>query len=246
MISCRGRAAAFAAAAVLILSLLVAGAAGAQSLKVLPVNIQMSPGEKAATLTVTNDGNAPTAIQIRAYDWKQVDGKDTLTASSNVLASPPVATIAPGDSQVVRLVLRRPPEEREATYRILLDQIPPATEPGVIHMVLRLSIPIFAQPTTRAVPRLQFHIETEVGKIYLVGTNDGLRHEAIRNLELSTTDGRKLTPDSGASPYILAGATRRWAFAMQGMQPIANEVLRMTAQADSGKIDQQVRFAGIP
>ncbi len=48
-----------------ILFLLLAGlAAGAQALSVLPVNIFLSPGQKATSLTVTNQGTAETAIQI--------------------------------------------------------------------------------------------------------------------------------------------------------------------------------------
>jgi hypothetical protein len=59
-------------------------------------------------------------------------------------------------------------------------------------MVLRLSIPIFAQPATRAVPHVQFHMEMNAGKLFLVGINDGLRHEVIRDILLSASDGRKL------------------------------------------------------
>ncbi len=246
MKSSRRVAATHLVAAVLISFLPAGSAARAQSLKVIPVNIQVAPGEKAATMTVINDGNTATAIQIRAFDWSQPDGKDELAASTNVLASPPVATIAPGDSQVVRLVLRRTPQGREATYRILLDQIPPAAEPGIVHMVLRLSIPIFAQPVTRAVPHVQFHIERDADHLLLVGVNDGLRHEAIRDIVLSTTDGRQLKPASGSLPYILAGVTRRWAIPVQGAFPLTNETLRMTAQCDGGKIEQQVRFVGVP
>ncbi len=40
-------------------------------------------------------------------------------------------------------------------------------------MVLRLSIPIFAQPAGRAFPDVQFHLESDAGKIYLVGLNAG-------------------------------------------------------------------------
>jgi fimbrial chaperone protein len=246
MISCRCVPAANAVAAVLIIVLLAAGAARGQSLRVVPVNIQMLPGQKATTLTVINEGSTGTAIQIRVYDWNQPDGNDQLTASDEVLASPPMATMAPGDSQVVRLVLRRTPQGREATYRILLAQIPPPAEPGIVHMVLRLSIPIFAQPTTRAVPHVQFHIERDARQVFLVGTNNGLRQEAIRDIVLFTSDGRKLKPASGASPYILAGVTRRWAIAPQGALPLANETLRMTAQADVSKIEQQVRVVEVP
>src|ERR1019366_7297553 len=182
----------------------------AQSLSVLPVNIFLAPGQSASTLTITNQGNSKTAVQIRAFAWDQQGDSDQLEATEAVLVSPPIAPIEPGASQVVRLILRKPPQGREATYRILVDQIPPPAEPGVVHVVLRLSIPIFAQPATRAVPNVQLHVELNSGQMYLVGINDGLRHEVIRDIELSTNDGRKLKTVSGTSPYILAGATRRW------------------------------------
>lgn len=240
MISCRSMAIANALVAAFFF-FLPGGLAGAQALKVIPVNIQMPPGQRTATLTVINEGNTETAIQIRAYAWNQSDGNDQLTSSNEVLASPPLTTIAAGATQVVRLVLRRTPEGREATYRILLDQIPSAAVPGEVKIVLRMSIPIFAQPKNRTASHVQFHIERDAGQVYLVGINNGLRHEAIRDIVLSTKDGRKLKTAAGAAPYILAGVTRRWLIAAQGPQPLANETLQMTARADTGAIEQQVR-----
>lgn len=245
MISCRHKVTATSLAAILIISL-TGIAARAQSLSVLPVNIFLAPGQKAATLTVTNHGNSETSIQIRAFAWNQAKDDDQLTTTDAVVVSPPLATIAPEATQVVRLILRQPPQDREATYRILVDQIPPPAEPGVVHVVLRLSIPIFAQPPIRAVPRLQFHVESDGGQVFLVGINDGLRHEAIRNIALSTSDGRKLKQESGASPYILAGAIRRWAFAAPDPPLLPRETLRLTAGADAGAIEQQVQIVAAP
>jgi len=200
----------------------------------------------AATLTVINEGSTETAIQIRAYAWSQPDGNDQLSISDEVLASPPLASIAAGATQVIRLILRHAPQGREGTYRILLDQIPSAAVPGVVQIVLRLSIPIFAQPMTRTAPHVQFHIERDGEQVYLVGINDGLRHEAIRDIVLSTSDGHKLKTESGASPYILAGTTRRWPIATQGALQPSSETVRMTAHAESGAIEQQVRIVGAP
>lgn len=109
---------------------LSAHSAKAQALSVLPVNIQMAPGQGATTMTVTNHGDSETSIQIRAFAWDQQDGEDQLTGSDAVLVSPPLATIPPHGSQVIRIVLRKRPEEQEATYRILLDQIPPTRTAG--------------------------------------------------------------------------------------------------------------------
>jgi fimbrial chaperone protein len=200
-------------AAVGLVVLIAGGTAGAQALMVIPVNVQLPTGQKATTLTVTNHGNAETAIQIRAYAWNQQDGTDQLADSNAVLVSPPLASIAAGATQVVRLILRQTPEGREATYRILVDQIPPPAEPGVVHIVLRMSIPIFAQPVTRTVAHIKFHIERNGESAYLVAFNDGGRHEAVRDVVLSTSDGRKLTSAASASPYVLAGCTRRWPIA---------------------------------
>src|ERR1700691_2443738 len=174
------RIAAHALAAILFILLTGLGAE-AESLSVVPVNIFLPPGQKATTLTVTNQGTSQTTIQIRAFAWNQQGDDDQLTTSDEVVVSPPLASIAPGAGQVVRLILRKTPQGREATYRVLIDQIPPPAEAGVVHVVLRMSIPIFAQPMTRSLPHVQYRIEVHAGKLILVGINDGLRHEAIRN-----------------------------------------------------------------
>lgn len=220
--------------------------ANAQALSVLPVNVFYSPGQKASSLTVTNLGTTETSIQVRIYAWSQPAGGDQLTESDAVVLSPPLATIPPGSSQVIRLILRQLPQGREATYRMLIDQIPPPAEPGIVHMVLRMSIPIFAQPPTRAVPHVQFHLEMDAGKLVLVGINDGLSHESVHDIVLSTSDGRKLKAEPGASPYILAGATRRWPIAAEGALPLPGEALQLGAHTDAGVIEQRVGFGTAP
>ena len=197
---------------------------------------------------MTNQGTSKTAVQIRAYAWNQHDGDDQLAPSEEVVISPPIASIAPGGNQIVRLVLRLPPmgRDQESTFRILVDQIPPPAEPGIVHVVLRLSIPIFAEPMKRAVPNVQYHVEVKAGQTYLVAVNNGLRHDVLRDIELSTSDGRKLKPVPGTSPYILAGASRRWNIAAQGPLPLPSETLTLTGHSDAGAIEQQVRVVSIP
>ena len=242
---CRSIAAVRAPAAV-ILILLAGPIAGAQALSVLPVNVFLAPGQRAATLSITNQDRNQTAIQIRAYAWDQKDGEDRLTASNEVVVSPPIAVIAAGATQIVRLILREEPQRQEATYRILVDQIPPPAQPGIVHVVLRLSIPIFAEPATPTVPNVQFHLERDAGQLFLVGINNGLRHDVIRGMVLRTSDGREFKEEPSASPYILAGATRRWRMVGKGSLPGPNEVLRLTAQANAGSIEQPVTVAAAP
>ncbi len=232
--------------ALVAIHLLTHPSARGQGLSVVPVNVMLGPNQRAATLSLSNHDSKPMAIQIRTYAWNQKDGNDQLTASDQIVASPPIATIAPGAIQVVRLILRQPPVGREVTYRILVDQIPPPAEVGVVHMVLRLSIPIFAQPATRAVPLIRFHIEHEGGQPVLVAVNHGLRHEVLQDICLHTSDGRELKEEPSASPYILGGSTRRWRMVGQGLLPLSNESLLLTAHGDGGPIQQTVAVEAAP
>ncbi|MDI1238537.1 MAG: fimbria/pilus periplasmic chaperone [Polaromonas sp.] len=242
----RRKLARFGALATGALALLLGTAASAQSLTVLPVNIEMAPQQMATTLTVVNQGDTETSVQIRAFKWMQPDGNEELTPSDEVLVSPPIATIAPGATQIVRLVLRRAPQDREATYRILLDQIPPAAAPGTVRIALRLSIPVFAAPATRVAANVQFRAESKAGQTYLVAVNDGNRRETIREITLKSNDGGGLTTAASSSPYILAGATRRWPIGAPGRLPTAGETVHLTGRMDAGVIDQHVPVAAAP
>jgi len=232
-----------AAAAAIALS---ASSVAAQSLSVLPVNVFLSAGQKTATVSVTNSADKPTTIQIRAFDWSQQNNEEQLNESKNVVVSPPLATIAPAATQVVRLILRESPAGSEATYRIILDQIPGPHEPGVVQMVLRLSIPIFAAPEVKVAPEAQFHLERDGDKLFLVGTNAGKSHETLRDLVLTTANGQKVNVKSMASPYLLAGATRRWELDAEGLTPQTGETLKLTAHGVAGAIEEQVGMAVAP
>ncbi len=222
------------------------GPAWTQSLSVMPVTIQLLPAQKTTTLTVANSGETDTSIQVRAYTWSQPGGSDQLLASDGILVSPPLATIAPGGKQIIRLVLRRQPKEQEDTYRILLDQIPPPAVPGVVRVVLRMSIPIFAEPKEHASSRVSFRVERRAAKMYLMATNEGISHETIHSLDLRTHGGLKLKTDFDGSQYVLAGATRRWLISAQDSPILPGEVLRLTAITLAGPIQQQVHLIDTP
>lgn len=220
--------------------------AGGPSIGVMPVTVQLAPGQMATTLTVSNQGDREIAFQVRAYAWTQPGGSDQLTPTTELLASPPLGTIPAGGKQIMRLILRRPAQRQEASYRILLDQIPPPAEPGTINLALRLSIPIFAAPTTRIAPHVRWRIEREGDNAYLVAANDGGRHEKIQEIALTTAHGDPLSVDTGLSPYLLAGATGRWRLLEPARLPPPGENLRLTARSMAGAIDQSVAVRAPP
>jgi fimbrial chaperone protein len=210
-----------------------------RGLTVTPVTIELAPRQMTAVLTLENHTDREADFQVRPYIWDQPQGDDRLTPTEALVASPPLGKIAVGASQVVRLVLRQPAQGREASYRILLDQVPPPPEPGVVGLALRLSIPIFAAPPVRVAPHLRWSLERSGAGYELVAVNDGGRHEAVRDLALTGADGRRLQLDPNVLPYVLAGATRRWRILTPNFAP-SREALRLTAHASGGVIDQAV------
>ncbi len=217
----------------------------AQVLAVQPVNIFLHAGEQATTLGVTNQAATDTAVQVRAYVWTQKDGVDSLTPTNDLMVSPPIATIPAHATQIIRLVQRSSPAKKEGTYRILVDQIPSAAAPGTIRIVLRLSIPIFAEPMVQANPHGLFHVEQSGDKLTLVGVNDGNRHDALHKIELKTADGILLQPMHGSSPYLLAGSTQRWQ--LEGAKIAAGtKALSLSADGINGKIHEQVSVVAAP
>jgi fimbrial chaperone protein len=190
-------------------------------------------------LSIQNHSDRETDFQVRAFAWDQSGGADRLTPTDMLVASPPLGRIPVGGQQVVRLVVRQPAQGQEATFRILLDQIPPPPEPGVVNIALRLSIPVFVEPAARGGAHVRWGIQADGGAYYLVAVNSGARHEAFRHMALTSADGRPVEIESNISPYVLPGATRRWKVLSTSFAP-AREALRLTAVSDSGPVDQPV------
>ena len=233
-----------ACSVILLVLFLTEGTSAAQGLTVLPVTLRLQPGQLSGTLTVVNQGLTATSFQLRAYAWDQSNGSDTLTATDALLASPPLATLSPGANQVVRMILRRPADGREGSFRILLDQIPPPATAGIIRIALRFSIPIFVEPTSNAAPHIDWRIERIQGHDELVAVNSGNQHQTVHDVTLAMADGKILHAEVDKSPYVLAGATRRWKISGSEPGPGPGAAIRLKGQSDAGQIDQQVVVAG--
>jgi fimbrial chaperone protein len=211
--------------------------ASASTLSVRPVTITLHAGQPNTTLTLSNPGQQPLSFQVRAFAWSQQNGVDRLVPTPHLQLSPPLGTIAPGTQQVVRLVLQQPPTQQEASYRLLVDQLPPANAPGRVSIALRLSLPVFAEPAARGTARLQWRVTDTAGRLQVTVSNHGIRHAKIRNLVLLTRDGKILKPAGGSFAYVLAHSTHRFHFRTLGALPAPGSQLRLHAETDQGPID---------
>ncbi len=192
----------------------------AGGLSVSPVSLTFDAQGRAQALEVSNPGAEATQVQVRLFAWALVDGEDRLEPSADIGFSPPMFRLEPGANQVVRLISMKPAGEREAAYRLFVDQLPEEPEPGRLQMPIRMALPLFVSggdtktaPAGNLVWRLSF--DAAAHRARLTAVNAGLRRVKVMELTyLAGGEKRPIAP--GLSGYVLAGAARDWSFDFSG------------------------------
>ena len=194
--------------------------ARAGSFSVNPMRIVLSAAKPVAALEVHNDGAEASVVQLELVGWTQSDNADVYAETGELLATPPILTVPPGGSRVVRIGLRRAPDrDRELTYRLYIQEIPPplATDFQGMRMTLRVGVPVFVASTAKPKPQLQWRMAAAAdGGIRVSLTNRGNEHVKINDFELSQADGAHSSGVQRVSTYVLPGQSRNWLIKMDG------------------------------
>lgn len=207
------------AAAVFVVSDATAG-----SFSVAPVRIELKAPRRAASVEVQNTGDRPAQIQVERYRWiADNGGDDKLEATEDVIATPPIFTLEPGQKQIVRVLLFGAADPaRESTYRIILQETalndPP---PNVVQALLRINMPMFITPPG-ARASLGWSVEREGERWWLSMENTGNAHAQITGVR--TPAGQALK----ATGYILPGERKRIAID----QPLDSVSVTLRDQAE--------------
>lgn len=231
----------------LVFSLAIAAAATATagSFQVSPINPTLSNHHPVSALTVRNTGATPTVIQLDAMVWSQPDGVDTYTPAPDILATPPIFTLPAGGTQVIRVGSRLPPDAKaERSYRLFLSEIPPPPKADFngLRMALRISLPLFVQPTTPVAPQLEWRATpSDKGHIRIEATNRGLGHARLSAFKLSAGTNSEPLHIPAETVYVLPGASHVW---MVEASVASGTPLHLSAQSDAGELQTDLVVAG--
>ncbi|WP_418903646.1 molecular chaperone [Pantoea vagans] len=202
------------ALSLLFVMALIPAAHAANSLMIWPIDPAINPEDKASELWLENRGNATTIMQVRIFSWLQVGGQEQYQTQQQVVASPPMVRLEPGQKQLVRLIKQTPPEAgREMSYRVVLDEIPTPRTPGEnqagLTFQMRYSVPLFVYgngvTSDSAKPQLSWQQIDSGGRRWLELTNRGNGHARLSNV---TIGGRRI--GNGLFGYVLANSSNRW------------------------------------
>ena len=87
--------------------------------------VQLDAQHDRSTVRVTNQGKDAVILQGDAIGWERDAGVDRDASTSDLIVKPPVFTVARGQTQIVRVGLRRnSASETESTYRMVLREVP--------------------------------------------------------------------------------------------------------------------------
>ncbi|MDR6394043.1 fimbrial biogenesis chaperone [Herbaspirillum seropedicae] len=213
----------------------------ASNFEIAPVVLELSSARTAGVVKIVNNDNHNVSLQVRAYEWNQVDSKDELQPTQNLIISPPVFNLAPGASQVIRVVSRQAAGASEIAFRLLIDEIPSSSEGALISFKFRISMPVFIAANTA--PKLQLDYQLHAGKpARLMVQNSGNRRARLLDLALTLPNGKKINAPAGGNPYTLAGLTRQ--YLIETETPLAaGSKVKLTANSDAGPIDTELTVA---
>jgi fimbrial chaperone protein len=216
----------------------------AGSFSVTPIRIELSSAQRSVALTVRNDGDQPSVVQAQLVAWSQADNDDLLEQTTDILASPPIFTVAAGASQVVRIALLRAPDAtRERSYRVLVTEVPgkPQADSTGAQFALKISIPIFVDASgAKTSPQLEWSAtRTAKGELALTAINTGAKHIQVQAIEVTRAGS---DPDArfGGLWYILPGQRRTITIKPSDGHTIAADQVRVKAETDAGPLAADV------
>ncbi|MEX5667267.1 molecular chaperone [Pseudomonas neuropathica] len=205
----------------------------ASSVLIWPIDPVLEADQQASALWLENRGSETANLQIRVFGWSQSGFAEQYQNQRDVIGSPPVAKIEPGQKQLVRLTRTKDvPPGQELAYRIIIDEIPsaqPATADGgktaaAIRFQMRYSVPLFAygaglwskEDSTRArdpkgvgLPQLSWRTVAVDGKPYVEVRNQGAVHARLTDVAIKQA-GQSKPLAEGLLGYVLPGAVMRW------------------------------------
>jgi fimbrial chaperone protein len=209
----------------------------ATDLQVSPIRIALDAQTTNAVMTLVNRGTSDTLLQLSVQAWSQNANGDALVPTRDVLANPGVFLLKAGEQQVARFALRVPPDIKERSYRIVVQEVPRQRVENGLATVLRLLVPLFVAPPNPGAG-IEWSARPDPAGLALIVHNKGNVHVQLRTIRLGAD---KLPPfGKTVNVYILAGATGVVRLSLPKPAAVGTE-LQLAADSDQGGFSTSVR-----
>ncbi len=214
----------------------------AYALTISPVLVELSPGRRIVSITVSNPGDHAVTFQTQTLAWDQPDGVDRYAETDDLIVVPPIATIGADGTQIFRVTTRALPSSAEHAYRLILEDVTEFNAPSpssgdvAINIHINHNLPVFVavpgkpHPQPRLGQCMSSGPATSVTSGCLRLDNDGNRYLVVNSI---TVDGANLHVELKGGARVLAGAWRQWPF---DLPPRFTGTLQAKAETSAGPV----------
>ncbi len=221
--------------------------ATAGTFSISPLRVDLARNTPTAALTVRNDGDAEVVVQAEVLLWSQADGQEVLDPTRDLIASPAVFTLPAKGTQLVRVALRRDPDaRRELSYRLVVQEVPPAPEPGFmgLQVALRMSLPVFVAATAPTPAGLEWTATRDAdGSLAVTARNPGDTHARVLGFTLAPKAGAPAAFEQPVATYLLPGQSHRWRFGSGSAARDLATAYTIAGRTDAGEFTEELPVA---
>ena len=184
---------------------LCSGAIGSQ-LSVEPILLEFNAPAAAGVMKLRNGQDIEVTVQVRVFRWSQVNGRESLEPTTEVVASPPAAKLAPHADYTVRIVrTSKSSVSGEESYRVVVDQLPDLRQQAqnAVNILVRQSIPVFFRSAHLTRANVSWLLAYKSGQLVIRATNNGDERLRIASLQLRDNAGSTIDFGNGLAGYAL-------------------------------------------
>lgn len=203
----------FIRCACILLGAFAINSALAAEFQLSPVRVQLDARQRADTVVVANNGDAPLRFEVSVNRWSMAAGGSwQLVPSDDLVVHPLLLEIPPRGKSRLRVGVIEPPMAGvERAYRVELQELPgDATSSGSqLKMLTRISLPVFVDAAaTKPHPALvEPTLQAGSLEFGLRNHGEGYLPPQPLALELRSADASILDRQTLQGNYVLAGAT---------------------------------------
>jgi fimbrial chaperone protein len=228
-------------------SLALPSTARAASFTVNPTQINLTAGSTSALLTLKNESAETLRFQLTVVKWDQsADGEMEMTPSEDIVFFPKLVILASHEERKVRVGTSVAFGPNEKTYRIFIEELPPAdSAPSVagVRMRTRMGIPIFLQPAKSAVSAAVDSLALNGGRVTVRVQNKGNAHFITDSVKVSGTNAQGVLVFNKVVNgwYILSGRSQLFAIPLSAAECAAAVTVDAEVKVGGSTMKSQVQ-----
>ncbi len=193
------------------------------ALQMNPLSVVVKPtgGGTKQSFKVTNESNAPIAVQFSVTTRQQVNNKEIRKpADKDFMIYPPQTIIPPKSTQKVRIeYLGTGNVPKEQAYRLIAEQVYVSLDKKKntgINMLMTLVGALYVQPNGARSNVQVRGVQRQGNKLAVTLSNSGTKHQLMRFATLTLKNGPKVIHVKGNNLIglegnnVLSGATKRF------------------------------------